>query len=62
SLSLRTVPANFTGIFFMPFFTYILYSQLYNKHYYGSCSNLEIKLKNHNAGKVRSLKLTDLMQ
>jgi putative endonuclease len=42
--------------FFMPFFTYILYSQQYNKHYYGSCSNLEVRLKNHNAGKVRSTK------
>jgi putative endonuclease len=40
----------------MPFFTYILYSQQYNKHYYGSCSNLEVRLKNHNAGKVRSTK------
>ena len=38
------------------FYTYILISEKDGKYYYGSCSDLELRLKQHNAGKVRSTK------
>ncbi|MCX6312697.1 MAG: GIY-YIG nuclease family protein [Bacteroidetes bacterium] len=38
------------------FFTYILLSKVDGKYYYGSCANIEIRLKAHNSGKVRSTK------
>ncbi len=38
------------------FFAYILQSENNNKYYYGSTSNLELRIKAHNHGKVRSIK------
>ncbi len=38
------------------YFAYILKSRKDNKHYYGSTSNLEARLKTHNSGKVRYTK------
>ena len=38
------------------FFAYILKSVNNGNHYYGSCENLESRLKRHNDGKVRSTK------
>ena len=38
------------------FYTYILKSQKDGRFYYGSTSNIETRLKNHNGGKVRSTK------
>ena len=40
----------------MEFYSYILKSLIDNKFYYGHCANLISRLKNHNAGKVRSTK------
>ena len=42
--------------FFMPFYTYILRSLKDNRFYYGHTSDLNIRLQNHNKGKVRSTK------
>jgi putative endonuclease len=36
------------------FFTYILYSEKYNKYYTGHCQNLEKRLKRHNSKLVAS--------
>ena len=38
------------------FFTYILSSEAVNRHYYGHCKDLNIRLKRHNDGNVRSTK------
>jgi len=38
------------------YFTYVLRSQKDGKHYYGSTSNLQERLKVHNSGKVRYTK------
>jgi len=38
------------------FYSYILISEKTSRHYYGHCEDLEIRLKRHNAGKVRSTK------
>ena len=38
------------------FFTYILKNEKTGSYYYGHCENIEIRLKRHNAGKVRSTK------
>ena len=38
------------------FYTYILKSLMDGKYYYGSTADLEKRLKDHNAGKVRSTK------
>ncbi len=38
------------------FFTYVLKSEKKGTHYYGHCQNVDIRLKRHNAGKVRSTK------
>ncbi|MFZ6033830.1 MAG: GIY-YIG nuclease family protein [Melioribacter sp.] len=38
------------------YFTYVLQSLKDRRYYYGSASNLEERLKAHNAGKVRSTK------
>ena len=38
------------------FFSYILKSAKDGKYYYGSCHAIEIRLKAHNGGKVRSTK------
>jgi putative endonuclease len=38
------------------FFVYILQSYQNDKHYIGSTQNLDRRLKEHNAGKVRSTK------
>ena len=35
------------------FFVYILKSDNTGTHYYGSCQDLEIRLKRHNEGKVK---------
>jgi putative endonuclease len=40
----------------MPYYTYILVSEKNGRRYFGSCENLEKRLSNHNAGKVRSTK------
>ena len=40
----------------MTFFTYILKSKVTNKHYYGYCSDLEIRLADHSGGKVKYTK------
>ena len=38
------------------FFTYVLRSEKDNTHYYGHTKNLDIRLSNHNSGKVRYTK------
>ncbi|CAN5440621.1 hypothetical protein BH11BAC1_BH11BAC1_23890 [soil metagenome] len=38
------------------YFAYVLKSLKDNRFYYGSCENIEVRLKSHNAGKVRSTK------
>jgi putative endonuclease len=38
------------------FFTYILQSEKDQKYYYGSTANLELRIKAHIQGKVRSTK------
>ena len=40
----------------MEYFAYILVSQVNGRRYFGSCSDLQKRLANHNAGKVRSTK------
>jgi putative endonuclease len=40
----------------MPFYTYILKSGKDKGYYFGHCNNLEVRLHNHNKGKVRSTK------
>jgi putative endonuclease len=40
----------------MPFYTYILISEITGRRYFGSCEDIEKRLKYHNAGKVRSTK------
>ena len=40
----------------MPHFIYILYSDIRNHYYIGSCANLEIRLSRHNAGATPSTK------
>jgi putative endonuclease len=40
----------------MGFFTYILKSEKDGKYYYGSCENIEIRLCEHNEGKVKATK------
>nr|WP_290856153.1 GIY-YIG nuclease family protein [Flaviramulus sp.] len=38
------------------FFVYVLYSTKFDRHYVGMTSNLDRRLKNHNAGSVKSTK------
>ena len=38
------------------FVVYIMYSASYNKYYTGSCANIDIRIKRHNAGYTRSTK------
>ncbi|HTL80181.1 MAG TPA: GIY-YIG nuclease family protein [Bacteroidia bacterium] len=38
------------------FYTYILKSEKDGKYYYGSCEDLQVRIKAHNSGKVRSTK------
>ena len=38
------------------YYSYILISQKTSRHYYGHCEDLEVRLKRHNCGKVRSTK------
>ena len=40
----------------MPYYTYILISEITGRRYFGSCENMEKRVSNHNAGKVRSTK------
>jgi putative endonuclease len=40
----------------LPYFTFILKSQKDGGYYFGHCADREIRLKNHNSGKVRSTK------
>jgi putative endonuclease len=63
SLSLRQKAAQSGQLFLflnssfnMPFFTYILKSESHDTFYYGSTKDLDNRLKEHNAGKVRYTK------
>lgn len=38
------------------FFVYVLYSSKFKRFYVGMTSNIELRLKTHNAGKVKSTK------
>ncbi len=38
------------------FYAYILKSEKDGKYYYGSCENLDLRIKKHNAGQVRATK------
>jgi putative endonuclease len=38
------------------FCSYILKSQKDGRYYYGSCKNVEVRLSEHNAGKVKATK------
>ncbi|MBK7872687.1 MAG: GIY-YIG nuclease family protein [Saprospiraceae bacterium] len=38
------------------FFVYILKSQLTGKHYYGHTKHIDVRLKEHNTGRVKSTK------
>lgn len=40
----------------MPFSTYILFSASFNRFYFGFCQDMNVRLQNHNKGKVRSTK------
>jgi putative endonuclease len=40
----------------MSYYAYILYSESYNRYYKGHCENLDERIKQHNAGKTRSIK------
>ena len=40
----------------MPYYTYILYSESKDSFYIGSCEDLNIRLKRHNAGATPSTK------
>ena len=40
----------------MPHYVYILYSASHDRHYIGSTSNIEERLKRHNAGATTSTK------
>jgi len=40
----------------MPFYVYILKSANYDRRYIGSCEDINIRLKRHNSGKVKSSK------
>ncbi|MCX6319941.1 MAG: GIY-YIG nuclease family protein [Bacteroidetes bacterium] len=40
----------------MPFYSYILISLTTGRRYFGSCEDLEKRLKKHNAGNVKSSK------
>jgi len=42
--------------FFMSFYTYILKSETSAGYYFGHCKDLQKRIANHNAGKVRSTK------
>ena len=38
------------------FYTYVLYSELYDRIYIGQTNNISIRLEKHNSGKVNSTK------
>jgi len=40
----------------MPYYAYILVSQVNGRRYFGSCEDVQQRLKYHNAGKVKSSK------
>jgi putative endonuclease len=40
----------------MSFFVYVLKSLKDSRHYYGHCENLDIRIRRHNAGHVKSTK------
>ncbi|MFI5222234.1 MAG: GIY-YIG nuclease family protein [Bacteroidia bacterium] len=40
----------------MSFYAYILKSESHGTYYYGSCENLDKRIKEHNGGKVRYTK------
>ncbi len=40
----------------MSFYAYVLFSESHHRYYKGHCENLEIRLKEHNAGKTKSNK------
>jgi predicted GIY-YIG superfamily endonuclease len=39
----------------MPYFTYVIYSKRSGRYYKGHCKDLDARLKEHNAGKTKSL-------
>jgi len=40
----------------MPYYTYILRAEASARYYFGHCKELDKRISNHNAGKVRSTK------
>ena len=40
----------------MPFFAYVIYSKNSGRFYKGHCKDLDTRLKQHNAGKTKSIK------
>ena len=40
----------------MPYFAYVIYSSKFDRFYKGHCEDMEIRLKEHNSGKTRSIK------
>jgi putative endonuclease len=40
----------------MSFYAYVIFSESYNRFYKGHCQNLEERLREHNAGKTKSIK------
>ena len=38
------------------FFAYVIKSDITGTHYYGSCEDLDVRLKRHNSGKVKYTK------
>jgi putative endonuclease len=40
----------------MSFYAYVIYSKSHNRFYKGHCSNLEKRLKQHNAGQTKSIR------
>ena len=40
----------------MSFFAYVIYSDPHNRFYKGHCESLDMRLKEHNTGKTKSIK------
>ena len=40
----------------MSFYTYVIYSDSYDRYYKGHCSNMSVRLSEHNSGKTKSIK------
>ncbi len=41
----------------MSFFAYVIYSDSHNRYYKGHCEDLTARLKEHNQGKTKSIKV-----